>query len=263
VTNGDLPADIRDGVRVYASRLESFVREIAWHAEIGSTNDTALMLAERGAPEGTVVGADLQTAGRGRRGRSWASPPGAGLYVSVVLRPDARTVPLVTIAAGVAVADAIGEAIGLAAVLKWPNDVYLGGRKVAGILAEAGSSHAGVHHIVLGVGVNVGRASYPPEVAARATSLEHEVGRPVDRGLVLGCCLAALGARYREAGSDPPHVLAAWRRYAESMLRRPVTCHVGGGTVSGIAAGIDDQGALLVRAGADTVRVVSGEVIWH
>jgi BirA family biotin operon repressor/biotin-[acetyl-CoA-carboxylase] ligase len=247
----------------YGPRLGVFATDMTWYSEIGSTNDVALVMAERGAGEGTVVGADLQTAGRGRQGRQWSSPTGAGLYVSVVLRPASGIVPLMTLAAGVAIADGIREASGLTAALKWPNDVYLSGRKAAGILAEAGSSDGGVSHVVLGFGINVSEASYPPDVAERATSLEREVGRPVDRGLVLACCLAALAVRHDQAMTDPRRMLASWRSYAISMLRRPVRCTVGSRIVTGIAEDIDDHGALIVRADAETVRVISGEVIWH
>jgi len=259
----DVPPDVRDALGAYAPRLGLFGAGIWWHREIGSTNDAALMMAERGAAEGTVVGADLQTAGRGRQGRVWSSPPGTGLYVSVVLRPAFRAVPLVTIAAGVAIAEGIREASGLTAALKWPNDVYFTGHKVAGILAEAGAGDRGLTHVVLGFGINVSQAAFSPEIAMRATSLERELGRPVDRGLVLACCLAALASRYEQLANDPQSVLQQWRIYAAPMLQRPVTCTVSQRTVDGVAEDIDDQGALLVRTSGETVRVVSGEVIWR
>lgn len=236
---------------------------VTWHSEIGSTNDVALHLAEHGAADGTVVGADQQTAGRGRQGRSWTSPPGAGLYVSMIVRPPAAIASLLTIAAGVSVAEGIREATGLATDLKWPNDVYAGGRKVAGILAESGMSDARLNHVVLGVGINVSHANYPPEVAARATSIEHELGRPVDRGLVLASCLSALTVRYRQLQTAPHAVLDAWRSYAASMLNRRVECTVGLRSVAGVAEDIDERGALVVRVGDETVRVISGEVVWR
>ena len=240
-----------------------FAGDVTWYSEIGSTNDVALRLAERGAADGTVVGADLQTAGRGRQGRAWSSPPGAGLYVSAILRPSAAIAPLLTIAAGVSVAEGIREATGLPTDLKWPNDVYAGGRKVAGILAESGMSDARLNHVVLGFGINVNRANYPPEVAARATSIEHELGRPIDRGLVLASCLSALTVRYRQLQMAPHAVLDAWRSYAVSMLNRRVECTVGLRSVAGVAEDIDERGALVVRVGDEIVRVISGEVVWR
>ena len=251
-----------EALDLYASRLGIFAADVTWYAEIGSTNDVALVMAERGAADGAVVGADLQTAGRGRQGRAWSSPPGAGLYVSTILRPPGAVAPLLTIAAGVSVVEGIREATGLTMDLKWPNDVYAGGRKVAGILAESGMSAAHLHHVVLGFGINVNQASYPPEVAARATSIERELGRPVDRGLVLASCLSALTIRYRQLHTDPRAVLDAWRSYAASMLNRRVECTVGLRSVAGVAEDIDERGALIVRVGNETVRVISGEVVW-
>ena len=118
-------------------------QQFLWYTTVPSTNDLAGALAERGAREGCAVIAEAQTAGRGRHGRAWSSPPGAGLYISTILRPPTRALSLLTIAAGVAVADAIQLATGLDAQLKWPNDVYAGDRKLAGVLAEAGSMDDG------------------------------------------------------------------------------------------------------------------------
>jgi BirA family biotin operon repressor/biotin-[acetyl-CoA-carboxylase] ligase len=223
-------------------------------------------MAERGAPEGRVVLANAQSAGRGRQGRRWASPAGAGLYVSAVLRPPGHALPLLTIAAGVAVADAIQAATGLAADVKWPNDVYAQRRKVAGILAEASSSpHAAgvIQHVVVGAGINVMPAAYPPGVAGRATSLEAELGRPVDRGLLLAEYLCSLATRYEElqqgrAGA----VVSAWRARAASMLGRRVQWEDAGATRDGVALDSDDTGALVVTTAGGPVRVTAGEVKW-
>jgi BirA family biotin operon repressor/biotin-[acetyl-CoA-carboxylase] ligase len=230
---------------------------VRWYAEVDSTNDVAGALADQGAREGTVVVANCQTSGRGRQGRSWASPAGAGLYLSVILRPG-RPVPLMTIATGVAVVEGFREAIGLRAELKWPNDVHLGGRKVAGILAEGAEAR-----VVVGVGINVRHALFPPDVAAGATWIEREVGRPVDRGLVLAACLVALAERYRDVQSGhPERVVAAWRMHAGSTIGRDVEWTVGTGWRRGRAEAIDQDGALLVRDGQRLVRVTSGEVRW-
>jgi BirA family biotin operon repressor/biotin-[acetyl-CoA-carboxylase] ligase len=261
---GELPADIRDAFATFGARLGMFGRDVHWYSETASTNDVALALAERGAVEGAVVGADAQTAGRGRMGRVWSSPPVAGLYVSAILRPAVHALPLLTIAAGVAISEGIRAASGLRTTLKWPNDVYAGPRKLAGILAEAGTSGTGASHVVLGFGINLLPAAYPPDIAARATSIESELGRPVDRGLVLAACLAALSQRYGEltAGRVLP-LVAAWRTGAEDMLHRRVECVGSDERVTGIAEDIDDTGALLVRTPASLVRIISGEVIWH
>jgi BirA family biotin operon repressor/biotin-[acetyl-CoA-carboxylase] ligase len=230
---------------------------------VTSTNDVAAHLAEQGVPEGRVVVAEAQSAGRGRHGRAWASPPGAGLYVSAVLRPRPDVVRLVTIAAGVAIAEGIQAATGLDPSLKWPNDVFVGGRKLAGILAEAGSAPGGVQHIVLGFGINVLPAAFPPDVASRATSLEGELGRSIDRNLLLAACLDRLAVRYADLREGRmPQVLDAWRLRAAPMLRRRVECDVGDARTSGVAETVDDTGALLVRTDSGIVRIISGDVRW-
>ena len=258
-----LPDDLATALAMSVNRVGVFSRQVLWYPDVGSTNDVAGALADRGEADGTVVIADAQSAGRGRHGRAWASPPGAGLYMSIIMRPSAHVVSLLTIAAGVALADGIEAASGLQPQLKWPNDVYMNGRKLAGILAEAGTSKAGVQHVVLGCGINLMPAAYPPDVAARATSIESELGRAVDRGLLLTECLAALHARYLELQSQAPAgVIARWRDRAASTLGRRVEWDVAGVTRQGVAEDIDDSGALLVRDGAARARVMSGEVRW-
>ena len=263
---GPLPLDLRDPLEHAAGRLGAFGRRVLWYPEVGSTNDVALSLADAGEAEGCIVVADAQTAGRGRRGRVWASPPGAGIYLSVVLRPPPSVAAFLTLAAGVAVAEGIESATGLPTRVKWPNDVFVEGpsaaagfRKLAGILAEATSRTA----VVLGIGINVQPAAYPPEVASRATSIESEIGRVVDRGLVLAGCLTALAARYdaaREGRMDA--VVSAWRSRASLTFGRRIEWEAGGTIQHGIAHDIDLEGALLVRTASGLVRVVSGEVRW-
>jgi BirA family transcriptional regulator, biotin operon repressor / biotin---[acetyl-CoA-carboxylase] ligase len=258
-----LPDDFATALAVAGDRTGIFSRQVLWYSEVSSTNDVAATLADRGEAEGTVVIADAQSAGRGRHGRTWASPPGAGLYMSIIMRPAAHAVSLLTMAAGVALADGIQAATGLQSHLKWPNDVYIGGRKLAGILAEAGTSKAGGQHVVLGCGVNLMPAAYPPDVEARATSIESELGRPIDRGLLLVECLAALHLSYRELQSRASAaVIARWRDRAVSTFGRRVEWDVAGVTHHGVAEDIDETGALLVRDGAARARVISGEVRW-
>jgi BirA family biotin operon repressor/biotin-[acetyl-CoA-carboxylase] ligase len=261
-----LPGEFAEPLERAGDRLGPFGRRLLWYAEVPSTNDCAASMAERGEPEGCVVIANAQSAGRGRQGREWVSPPGAGLYVSIVLRPSPQAIALVTIAAGVAVAEGIQRATGLAPGLKWPNDVYLGERKVAGVLAE-GSVGADVYvgpnvqWVILGIGINVTPAAYPPVVAARATSIEHELGRASDRGLLLTECLAALAARYDNLQSGRAEVVTdAWRARARSTLGRAVTWTSSDGTFEGIAEDIDATGALIVMTASGPTRIISGEV---
>ena len=237
--------------------------QVHWHERVTSTNDLAGRLAEQGAAEGCVVVAEAQSAGRGRQGRAWSSPAGAGLYASAVLRPRSDVVPVLTIAAGVAIAEAIQGATGLEPTLKWPNDLFVGTRKLAGILAEAGSSPTGAQHVVLGFGVNVLPAAFPPDVASRATSLEGELGRPIDRRLLLNACLDRLASRYQDLHDVRiTSVLDAWRARAAPLLRRRVEWDRGDARACGVAETIDDTGALLIRTDCGIVRVISGEVRW-
>jgi len=256
-----LPDEFVEALARASGRLGSFARDVRWYPSVSSTNDVAGVLAERGAPEGCVVVANAQSAGRGRRGRTWTSPAGAGLYVSALLRP-AQDAPLLTIAAGVAVAEGVQSATGLAVDLKWPNDLFVGGRKVAGILAEANRSALGPY-VIVGFGINVMPAAYPPEVAVRATSIEGELGRAVDRGLLLAECLCSLADRYADLQRGHAGLVAeAWRLRAARTFGRRVRGDVGGVVVEGVAESLDETGALIVRTVHGPVRVTAGEVTW-
>jgi BirA family transcriptional regulator, biotin operon repressor / biotin---[acetyl-CoA-carboxylase] ligase len=268
------PGDIAEALAVSRGRRGAFGAPLFYFPAIGSTNDVAARLAGGGAPEGTTVAAEAQTAGRGRLGRTWFSPQGAGLYVSVVVRPDTggrRGVPsagpglpaMLTLAAGVALAEAVRETTGLPAEIKWPNDLVFGRRKLAGILAEASAQGAEIEYVILGFGVNVRPVTYPPDVASRATSIEAELGRPIDRGLLLARALEGMSA-CREAlrRGEIGGVLDRWRRLSPGAAGARVEWRAPGGTVTGRTAGLDGDGALLVERGGRVERVVAGEVIW-
>jgi BirA family transcriptional regulator, biotin operon repressor / biotin---[acetyl-CoA-carboxylase] ligase len=255
-----------------------------WFTQVGSTNDEAARWAAEGAPEGAFVVADEQTSGRGRRGRTWASPPGAGLYLSVVFRP----VPgagvadsLLTIMAGVAAAEGIRRVTGAPVTLKWPNDVIVderelghawpnnepphpSWRKVAGILAEATSSGNVLQFVIVGIGINLRSAEWPPDVARRATSIEAVTGRIVDRDTLLFALLEALAAQRRVLlAGGAAGVLDAWRRFAPSSEGRRVAWETPGGRRSAVSAGIDVDGALLVQTPEGRERIVAGELFWE
>jgi len=170
---------------------------------------------------------------------------------------------LLTLTAGVALAEGIQAATGLAAAVKWPNDLMLSGRKLAGILAEGRVARDGDPFIVLGFGINLLTAAYPADVAARATSIEAELGRPVERGLVLSECLAALSQRYTQLiGGVVSTIIDAWRARARPMLRRMVEWEQQGSLRRGMAVDVDEAGALLVNNGGTVERVIAGEVRW-
>jgi BirA family transcriptional regulator, biotin operon repressor / biotin---[acetyl-CoA-carboxylase] ligase len=239
-----------------------------------STNDLAAKLAAQGTPDGTLIIAGQQTAGRGRGGHHWYSPPGAGLYVSVVLDAQQGTsgdwVHALTLATGVAMAEGLHAASGLPVMIKWPNDLVMapagtvrGARKLAGILAEAQSDGGALSHVIVGVGVNVGPAAWPADISSRATSLEEELGRPVDSSAVLGASLARMGTWVRRLRAGHSAVVRArWQQLAVGAAGATVEIAQAGGLRRGVTAGIDDDGALLVRHGTGTERVVGGEVTW-
>jgi BirA family transcriptional regulator, biotin operon repressor / biotin---[acetyl-CoA-carboxylase] ligase len=233
--------------------------DVRWLASTPSTMDVASKLASEGAAAGVVVVADEQTAGRGRRGNNWSSPPGAGLYLSYIARPKMDGLPLLTLAAGVAVRDGVVASTGLWPNLKWPNDLIVGRRKLAGILAEGIAIGPPDQAVIIGIGINLQPASYPPDVSARATSLEGELGRSIDRGLVLVEVLAALRDRLAELEQKPGDILQMWRASAPSAIGTRVEWD--GRT--GVTAGIDDTGALLVKTTERIERVIAGEVNWH
>jgi len=259
-----LPDDLAAPLAALRERRPDARLDVRWHDTVPSTMDAASSLAQQGAHHGVVVLADEQTSGRGRRGTTWASPPGAGLYFSFIARPDnaregvVSTLSLITLAAGVAVRGGIEAATGLAADLKWPNDVIVDQRKLAGILAEGVAIGSPDQAVVIGVGVNVQPAAYPPEIAARATSLEGELGKTVDRGMVLTGILIALWDRLATLERRPGDILQAWRAASPNAAGTRVEWDGKHGTT----AGIDDSGALLVKTTAGVERIIAGELRW-
>lgn len=257
-----MPDDLSAALGALRGHRPDLRLDVRWHAAVESTMDVASALASAGADAGAVVGADQQTAGRGRRGRGWASPPGAGLYFSFVARPPAHanaSLPLLTLAAGVAVRHGIHAAVGFAPDLKWPNDVMVGGRKLAGILAEGQAVGTASQAVVIGVGLNLQPSSYPPEVAARATSLAGELGRAVERGSLLAEVLAALSDHLATLERTPGDILQAWRAASPSANGTRVEWDGRSGTT----AGVDDSGALMIRTASGVERVIAGELSWY
>jgi BirA family transcriptional regulator, biotin operon repressor / biotin---[acetyl-CoA-carboxylase] ligase len=261
------PPELAAALAAATPRLGPFGR-VEYFAEVGSTNDIALDRAAAGAPHGLVVVADMQRAGRGRQGRDWFSPPGAGLYLSAIVRRDAwgDAPSLVTLAAGVAVARGLRAATGLALELKWPNDIVIGRpwRKLAGILSESVSVGSRMDAVVVGIGVNVRRSAFPVSLAGRATAIEMETDRPVDAAACTVEVLAAFAEVIRMLGrGDQPAVVDAWRRLGRAGLGgAPVRWNDQTGGRRGIARDVDATGALLVEADGAVERLVAGEVLW-
>lgn len=247
---------------------ESWPAPLEHHAEVASTNDRLKERARGGAPEWSVVLADAQSAGRGRQGRTWASPRGH-LYVSVLLRPPARAAGLIPLAAGVAACEALA-AFGVAARLKWPNDVLVGERKIAGILAEASSGQgsgnavagapARVDWVVLGVGANLDEGTQA--LPAEATSVRAETGRVVSPVEAAAAVLVRLRVWYRSLVSGPSAaVVGAWRERAVPWWGRLVEASTGERRIRGVAKDVDDEGALVLETETGRLeRIVSGEV---
>lgn len=227
-----------------------------------STNDVAGELARDGAAEGAVVIAEQQSGGRGRLGRAWASPPAAGLWLSALLRP--RVPPaeasVLTLVAAVAAAEAVERQTGLRPGIKWPNDIYLRGRKACGILAEIDAEPGLTRHVVLGIGLNVHQRpeDFPPELRATATSLAIELGADPDRTSLCAALLERLAAWYRRflaEGFGPARVEWLARNVT---LGRHVRASGPGGTVSGLAVDLDLAGALLIRLPDGRLAPVTG-----
>jgi BirA family biotin operon repressor/biotin-[acetyl-CoA-carboxylase] ligase len=248
--------------------LPGFFGPLEVVASVPTTMARAAELAAAGAPEGATVVAEEQTEGRGRLGRAWVAPPGSSLLVSVVLRPPLgrEAVWLTVAAAGVALAEAV-DALAPAAApagLKWPNDLELHGRKAAGLLAEAHLEGERLAAVLLGMGVNVGQAAadFPPEVAARATSVSLAAGAPVPRAGLLAAWADRFLDRYRDLGAGRPGpLLAAYRSRLVTVGRRVRAERVAEDPVVGTAVDLTPAGGLVVRTDAGArVEILAGDV---
>lgn len=277
--NGE-SAGLRD--RYDAARMRAklssriFGRVLEYHDRVGSTNDVILDLAAQAAPHGTVCLADEQSAGRGRRGYGWFSPPGCGIWASVLLRPRlsaARTPPL-TFCAAAAVAPVLEAAAGVSVEIKWPNDLLMGGRgdcegrggcggrKVAGILAESRVVSGDDPVIVIGMGINVNhtREQFPDELSASATSLRIESGRPVDREELFLAILSSFESAYALYQASGPSSLLAEVDARLAWRGLPVEADSPAGS-AGRVSRIDEEGGLVLdRQEGDPLVIRSGSI---
>ena len=234
-------------------------REIVHLPETASTNTLAMDLAHKGAADGTVVIAEAQTGGKGRLGRTWDSPRG-NLYLSVILRPGVpvHKAPLITLMGAVAVADAVRKHLGIRAGIKWPNDILLGGKKVAGLLTEMSAEPDRIRHIVLGIGVNVNMdiRALAPDVRRTATTLATAAGARIDRTEFAKAMLAGLDIWYQCFLKNEADVLEAWRELNVTLGCR-VAVSGAGTTLAGRAHSVDAEGRLILKLDDGTLRQVN------
>lgn len=253
-----LPLEIIQGLRT------RYLRGPIHHFEtLPSTNDLAKELGGRQAPEGTLVVAESQTKGRGRLGREWESPPGRGLYASLVLRPPLppTEMPQITLTAAVAVVRALRRATGVVPGIKWPNDLLVNGKKVGGILTEMETEADQIRHLVVGLGLNVNNPGFQPPLDLIATSLAQAAGKIFCRRRILQAWLEEFEELYDLfLNREFRVILEEWREY-NVTLGGMVTVRQGPREVSGLALEVAEDGALLLRQDAgEIVRVTSGEI---
>lgn len=252
------PREILDGLRT------RFVgRRIYYYPRVSSTNAVARDLAREGAPEGSLVVAEEQAAGRGRLGRGWFSPSGGGIWCSLILYPPVNPAcaPPLTMVTAAAVARAVVRTAGVVPGIKWPNDLLLGGRKFCGILTEMSTEMERINYLVVGTGINVNVVEFPPELGELATSLKVFTGRTVSRLALLRAYLEEMETFYeiwQKDGFAP--VLKVWKEFCIT-LNRPVLVSGLKESVEGWAEDVDEEGSLVLRlADGSFRRFVAGEV---
>ncbi len=255
-----LPSEIR-----YKLKTTFFNKEIYHFDEVGSTNDVAKTYAVKGVSEGTLVIAEKQVAGKGRLGRKWISPCG-GIWLSMILRPEISPIDAskITILAGVAVAKAIEIETGLKVQLKWPNDVLIDSKKVAGILTEMSAETDKINFVVVGLGVNTnfGLMAFPEELQGKVTTLKELLGAEVDRVILIKAILKEFEKVYfplKEGGFKK--VLSEWKNFCD-MLGKNVKISVLDGEIEGEVFDIDEHGGLLLKLFSGEMRTIySGDVV--
>ena len=242
-------------------------RPVHRFAEVTSTNEVALELYRQGAPSGTLVVADAQTRGRGRRGREWVSPPGGNLYCSYIVRAgNSEWISWIPLIASLAVTSAIHAETAVNARVKWPNDVLIEGRKVAGVLAEAVSDHTDVRCVILGLGVNVNMpvASLPSALQSTVTSLCEHVDDLIDRNLFLTRLTHELNICYQMLwNGDMSDIVSAYLKNSETIGRKIIAYFPLGGCAEGWVDGIESDGSLRLRRSQGEMVILRSADIVH
>lgn len=245
-------------------QLRRFNNIVYYYASVTSTNDIARELAESGAGEGTVVVAEEQTSGRGRLGRSWASPKGEGLYHSIILRPNIppSDAPVLNLVIAVTLAELVSEQFQLTVDIKWPNDVLIGERKFAGIMAEGEFKKESIDYVITGIGVNLNHTSFPSDITEKATSIKLETGQTSDLDAFRQGLYRKLDARYDtflDQGSS--QIVRRWcelSSYAEGKSVKVITSDR---TITGLTRGLTPNGALLVETSTGDLEIIlTGDV---
>lgn len=255
-------------VRAGMTALTTFPSDaMRFYPSLDSTNSKAAELAAQGGSEGIVVVTDNQTAGRGRLTRPWISPSGVNIYMSTVLRPEMppKDATILTLLAGVATASALRECTGVNVLLKWPNDLFVGSKKLGGILTEIRAVPDRIQFAVVGIGINVNYhvAYMPPAIRGIATSLAHEAGNCFSRSLILTEILRSLDkwlAVLKHEGKAP--IITEWLKLS-CTIGRSVSVSAGNTTVRGVAQGVDNEGFLVVRLNDGTLRKVFAGDVTH
>ncbi|MFW8602092.1 biotin--[acetyl-CoA-carboxylase] ligase [Desulfobacterota bacterium M19] len=241
-------------------------RQVLIHKCLDSTNTTALNLAAAGIPAGTVVAADSQSAGRGRLGRKWQSPPGLGLYFSIITRPrlSLNDLTKITLTAGLALRTAILAVSALETELKWPNDILWQGRKMAGILTECEAQSAKGRATIIGIGLNINSEpdNFPSETGRRMVSLRTATNRSYDRGLILTAVTEAVEREVKRLeNGDFAAILRDWRRWDASSGKQLTWLKPDGMPVCGMSLGPDEDGVLRIKDSTGLIhQVISGDL---
>lgn len=243
---------------------ESFGFNIYSFDRVGSTNDLAHKYAERGEAEGTVIIANRQTAGKGRLGRAWHSPARTGAYMSIILRPETSpsSAPGLSLIAAVSVAETLRKTHKLNSAIKWPNDVLVNNRKVAGVLTELAAELDRVRYVVVGIGININMTTddFPEEIRERATSVRVETGKQVNRIELVRGILGHFEDRYHDFCENGIAGQIKSIRSFSSVLGKEIRFTYQGKVVVGTAVDIDDSGQLIIERDGETITLGSGEI---
>lgn len=257
----DLITDVELGSRMDTNWAGG---KLVYLNEVDSTNNYARKLAEDGVQHGTLVVADYQNGGKGRRGRTWVMPHRKAIAMSLIVRPDIRPekASMMTLVTGMAVAEAIKKVTGLDTKIKWPNDIVINGKKISGILTEMSAEMDVINYVVIGIGINANFTEFPEELRETATSLQQQLGYPVDRGAII-CMTMKIFEIYYERFMETQSMKGLAEEYQQMLvnLDRQVRVLEPGNEYSGVARGIDETGQLLVeKENGETVAVYAGEV---